>query len=120
MSNISYTEGKGFMMKTINVPNYIRNVSCTTLRKDTAYKRYCNNRLWYLHHPSLLLQVPWESPIGIGRRPNGGGVQPTEGAVEVGETVQGFGKGGHRCPDIGKKLRGGGPGGPAVWVGDVS
>ena len=37
----------------------------------------------------------------------------------MGVTFQGVGKGGHVCPDIGKNLCGGVPGGPAVLVGDM-
>ena len=37
----------------------------------------------------------------------------------MGTTVQGVGKGGQGCPELGNNLRGGGTGGPAVWVGDV-
>ena len=37
----------------------------------------------------------------------------------MGTTVQDVGKGGHRCPYLGKNLRVGGTGVPDVWVGDV-
>ena len=37
----------------------------------------------------------------------------------MGTTVQGVGKGGHGLPDTRNNLRGSGPGGPAVWVGDM-
>ena len=39
--------------------------------------------------------------------------------TEVVATVQVVGKGACGFPDLGKILRGNGPGGPAVWVGDV-
>ena len=35
------------------------------------------------------------------------------------ETVQGIGKVGRVCPDLGNNLRGGGTGDPDVWVRDV-
>ena len=38
----------------------------------------------------------------------------------MGTTVQGVGKGGQGCPELGNNLRGGGTGGPAVWVGVLS
>ena len=50
---------------------------------------------------------------------NGGGAQYTEGATDVIVTVQGVGKGGRGCPDLGKNLCGGGPGSTSVWVRDV-
>ena len=34
----------------------------------------------------------------------------------MGDTKQGVGKGGRGCPDLGENLRGGGPGGPDVWI----
>ena len=37
----------------------------------------------------------------------------------MGANVQGNGKVGRGCPDVGKNLCGGGPGSSAVWVGDV-
>ena len=37
----------------------------------------------------------------------------------MGTTVHGVGKGGRRFPGLGKNICGGGPCGPAVWVGDV-
>ena len=66
-----------------------------------------------------LLQVPWESTIGVRQQLVGSDAKPTEGATEVGTTVHAIGKGGHGCPDIGKNLRRGGQGGLDVWVGDV-
>ena len=80
---------------------------------------YCDQHLWEPPFPIHLLQLPWDINIGIGRRLAGGGAQPTEGMIEVGATVEGVGKGGRGCPDLGKNLPGSGPGGPAVWVGDV-
>ena len=81
--------------------------------------RNFNHRLQDTPNPSLILQLPWEIPVGVGRRLAGGGAQHTEGAAEVGAPAQGFGKRGRRCLDLGKDLHGGGPGSLAVWVGDV-
>ena len=49
----------------------------------------------------------------------GGGAQPTEGATEVGKTVQGIGKGVCGCPYARNNLCGSGPGGSPPWVGYV-
>ena len=46
-------------------------------------------------------------------------MQPPEGAVEVGVTVQDVDKGGHIFPDLGKNLPGSVLVGHYVWVGDV-
>ena len=79
----------------------------------------CDHRLQYPPCPSHLNQVTCEIPIGIGQRLAGGGAQPMEGATEAGATVQGIGKGGRGCPDVGKNLCGGGPGVYYVRVVDV-
>ena len=46
-------------------------------------------------------------------------MKPTEGATEVVMTVQGIVKGGRGCPDTRKNIRGSGPGGSYVWVGNM-
>ena len=49
----------------------------------------------------------------------GGGAQPTEGSTEVDVNVQGVGKGGCGCPDLGNNLRSGVTGGTSAWFGEV-
>ena len=78
-----------------------------------------NHSLWNPPHLSHLLQVPWESPIGIGKRLTRSGAQPSAGTTEVVATVQGVGKGGSGCPDLGGNLCRCGPGGSVEWVRDV-
>ena len=56
------------------------------------------------------------SSFGVVLQLAGSGEQPTEGATEVGVTYHGAGKRGHRCPYLGKYIRGGGPGSIDVWV----
>ena len=85
----------------------------------TDEDRNCNHRLRDPPFSIHLLQVPWEVPIGVGRRLDGGGAQPTEGATEVDATIQGVGKVGRGLPDLRKNLLGSGLGDSSVWVGDV-
>ena len=44
--------------------------------------------------PGHLLQVPWESPIGVGRKLSSSGPKPLAGTTEVGVAVQGVDQGG--------------------------
>ena len=63
---------------------------------------------WDTPRPGDLLQVPWESSLGSGRRLAGGGPQPSEGPVEVGAADSGAEPGGCGCPDLGPDILGGG------------
>ena len=46
----------------------------------------------------------------------GSDAQLVEEVKGVGANFQGDGNGGRGCPDLGKNLRDGGPGGPAAWA----
>ena len=79
----------------------------------------CDHHLQDTLCPSLLLQVPWESYVGVVRRLAFGSSRPTESATEVGATDQGVSKIGRGCTDLGKDLCGSGSDIFSVWVGDV-
>ena len=55
----------------------------------------------------------------FGQRLASGGAQPTEGVTYMGATIQGVGKGGCGCPNLGKNLHCGVTGCTYVWVRDV-
>ena len=76
-------------------------------------------RLWDTPHPRLLLQVPWEIPVGGGQRLEGGGSKTQEGAAEVGTSNKGVGERGGGCPDFGNVIRGSCEGSLIVWVRDL-
>ena len=78
-----------------------------------------NHSIKYPPCPSHLLQVPCDSPLGVGHLLANGDAQSLVGVTEVGADVQGAKQGGRRCPDLGDILRGGGSGDSIVYVGDV-
>ena len=69
--------------------------------------------------PCLLLQVPWESPVGGGLLLSGSGTQPQKGAAEVGAADAVAGKRLRRYLDVNNVIHGSSAGSPVVWVGDM-
>ena len=93
----------------------------STTRGRGGEVRGINYAQWILDPPipHLLLQVPWESPVGSGQQLAGSSTQPQEITAEVGESDKGVGERGSVWPDFGNILCGSCSVSLAIWVGDV-
>ena len=75
--------------------------------------------LWDTPLPCILIQVPWEIPVGDVQQLDGVSTQPQEGAAEVGASDKVIGERCSRFPDFRNVINDSCAGSLVIWVRDM-